>query len=106
MGRCAASHSANPTQGGHFHDPISIKHSLVSNGRKSCFTGAATGRNWSYALLSLCFMVDLTETHISQIKDMNLVEDDIAYGAITSTVNSFGQTAAWTLTRIKKLRPI
>ncbi|THF76522.1 hypothetical protein [Cohnella fermenti] len=51
-------------------------------------------------------IIDLTETNISQIKDMDLVENDIVYGAITSTVNSFGQTAAWTLTRIKKLLPI
>lgn len=51
-------------------------------------------------------VIDLSETNITQIKGMNIVENDIVYGAITSTVNGFGQTAAWALTRIKKLRQI
>lgn len=47
--------------------------------------------------------IDLSEKNIAQIKEMELVKNSLVYAALTSTVDGFGQTAAWTLTRIKKL---
>ncbi|MNL38208.1 hypothetical protein D3C87_1604040 [compost metagenome] len=48
-------------------------------------------------------IIDLSEKNIAQIKEMELVKNSLVYAAVTSTVDEFGQTAAWTLTRIKKL---
>lgn len=51
-------------------------------------------------------IIDLTKANIAQINEVNLVENDVVYGAISSTVDAFGQTAAWTIIRLKKISRI
>ncbi|NRR04789.1 hypothetical protein HP570_21480 [Brevibacillus sp. RS1.1] len=48
-------------------------------------------------------IIDLSTKNIEEIKKIMLAENDFVYAAISSNVNKFGQTAEWTLTKIRKI---
>ncbi|WP_248931163.1 hypothetical protein [Paenibacillus hamazuiensis] len=90
-----------------FNLDITIKPGTELISRESIYIVAEVDFNFKEVMLidtanGYPVVIDLSETNITQIQGMNLIENDIVYGAITSTVDAFGQTAAWTLTRIKK----